>query len=681
MEPDRIKVGLVGAGNAAAQHARALRSLPFVEIAALADPDQSRAESLAASFNIPRVFPSLTAMAEAPPRVVHVLTPTDTRAAIVLEALQMGCHVFVEAPMAAAAAECDRLIRAARERGLVLSVNHSARMDPIVLEALERLRRGECGEVMGANCFRSAEYAPFGGGSPLPPHFQNGSYPLQDLGIQELCLLEAFLGEIHHADIRYYPSGIGDPNLVFDEWHAMVECARGAGHMHVSWNARPFQDEIVVRGTRGVMHVDRGLQIITVRRSGRRPGRGLSSLRAFRKRVTAGESGADAGVAASVVNFHEALRKGEPPPVPAEEGRRMIALVEESSRRADDDKRYYLAESRTIPLPRILVTGASGMLGQALVRRLLESGEPLRLAVRRPPDRPPGNRIQLMYGDLGDPDFVDRAVEGIDLVFHVGASMRGGLAEFTSGTVWGTRNVVDACEKHNVRKLLYVSSLNILHTAGHLPGQPVTEKSPYEPLAALRGLHVQTKLEAERTVLQAVEENRITAVVLRPGQIYGPGTEKTPPWGAIERNGRWIVAGPGEHYVPLVYIDNVVDALLLAAQQELPNGAIFQLVDPEGVRQKEYVEWVRRSGSKVRVWYVPPVLLKCAGLWSMAAARLFRRPPALSPYAVKSMKPLWPCDCTAAHTQLGWKPRYTAPEGLALTLLNVGQALSPANQP
>src|SRR5689334_22421568 len=99
MEPDRVKVGLAGAGEAAAQHARALRSLPFVEIAGVADPDQSRAESLAASFKIPHVFPSVTAMADARPAVVHVLTPTDTRAGAVLEALEIGCHVFVEAPM------------------------------------------------------------------------------------------------------------------------------------------------------------------------------------------------------------------------------------------------------------------------------------------------------------------------------------------------------------------------------------------------------------------------------------------------------------------------------------------------------------------------------------------------------------------------------------------------------
>jgi len=663
-----------------AYHARALRSLPFVEIAGVADPDQSRAEALAAKFKIPRVFPSLKAMAEARPNVIHVLTPPATHAATVLEALEMGCHVFVEKPMAETAADCNRMIAAARERGLVLSVNHSARMDPIVLKALERLRSGECGEITGADFLRSSDYTPYGGGTALPAPFRNGSYPFQDLGVHGLYLLEAFLGTIRHADIRYYASGMGDPNLVFDEWRAMLECQRGTGQIYLSWNVRPIQNEIIVHGTRGVMHVDRYLQIITVRRTYPGPkavqrmvGAGLNSLSmpwkvaANAVRFATGRLVPSPGIQVSVVKFHEALRKGEAPPVPAEEGRRVIALIEEVSRRADADKGYYLAESRTVPLPRILVTGAHGMLGQALVRRLMEFGEPLRLAVRRPPETPPGERVQLVFGDLGDPDYVDRAVQGMDVVFHVGATMRGGVAEFASGTVWGTRNVVDACERHGVRRLVYVSSMSVLHNAGHLPEAPVTETFPYEPRGAMRGLYTQTKLEAERTVLQAVEENRICAVVLRPGQIYGPGAEKAPPAGTIAVGGRWLVVGSGAHYVPLVYIENVVDALLLAAQQELPNGSIFQLVDPEGIRQKDYVQWVRRSGRKVRVWYVPAWLLQCAGAGAVALGKVLRRPAPLSPYRVKSIAPLWPCDCTAAHTQLGWKPRYSVQEGMGIT--------------
>ena len=128
-----------------------------------------------------------------------------------------------------------------------------------------------------------------------------------------------------------------------------------------------------------------------------------------------------------------------------------------------------------------------------------------------------------------------------------------------------------------------------------------------------------------------------------------------------------MVVGSGAHYVPLVYIENVVDALMLAAQRELPNGAVYQLVDPEGIRQKDYVDCVRRSGRPVHVSYVPAWLLKCAAAGAVAWSKLRRRTPSFTPYRVSSIPPLWPCDCTAAHTQLGWTPRVSIQEGLGIT--------------
>jgi predicted dehydrogenase/nucleoside-diphosphate-sugar epimerase len=676
-----VKVGLVGAGYVSTYHARALRSLPFVEIVGVADSDQTRAETLAAQFQIPNIYPSLQAMAEAEPKVIHILTPPASHAALALEAMEMGCHVFVEKPMAESVADCDRMIQRASEKGLVLSVNHSARMDPIVLQALEMIRKGACGEVKAVDFFRSSDYQAYSGGPSVPPQFRNGSYPFQDLGVHGLYLLEAFLGHIHRADTRYYASGTGDPNLVFDEWRTMVETDKGTGQMYISWNVRPIQNELIIHGTKGVMHVDCYLQIISLRKTYPAPkaiqrmmGAGFNSLHMLWKvavntlRFATRRLLPSPGIHVSVVKFHEALHKGEAPPVPAEEGRRVIALLEEVSHRADEDKREYLADANPHLQPRILVTGAGGFLGKALVNRLLEeSDEPLRLLVRKPLLTPPPDDLQLMYGDLGNPAVVDRAMEGIEVVFHLGAAKSGGPFEFNSGTIWGTRNVIDACERHKVHQLVYVSSMSVLDQAGHEPGVPVNESSPYEPFPQQRGLYTQTKLEAEKMVLTAAAEGRIHAVVLRPGQIYGPGAEKIPPSGTIGIAGRWLVVGPGSHHLPLVYIENVVDALMLAASKDLPNGSVFQLVDPEGMRQREYVDYARRSGRPVRASYVPVWFLKLAGFGIELLGKVLKRQVPLTPYRVRSITPLWPCDCTAAHTRLGWHPRVSIREGMTLT--------------
>ena len=676
-----IKVGLVGAGYVSAYHARALRSLPFVKIVGIADLDEDRAKALAQQFQIPAVFPSLKAMKDAAPQVIHVLTPPASHAELALEAMEMGCHVFVEKPMAETAADCDRMIAKAREKGVALSVNHSARMDPIVLEALEQLRAGVCGEVTGADFFRSSDYTPYAGGPRKPPQFRNGSYPFQDLGVHGLYLLEAFLGPIRQAEIRYYASRLGDPNLVFDEWRSLLECERGTGHMYISWNVRPMQNELIIHGTRGVMHVDCYLQTLTVRKTYPAPkpiqrilGAGLNSLSMLWKvtvntlRFATRRLLPSPGIHVSVTRFHEALRRGEAPPVPAEEGRRIIALLEDISRRADEDKRRYLAEAPAVRQPRILVTGAGGFVGRALVRRLRESGQPIRLLVRRPPlEAPDDPDVHLVYGDLGDPAVVDRAVEGIETVFHAGAAMRGGQEEFQSGTVWGTRNIVSACERLGVRKLVYVGSLSVLDHAGHRPGEPVVENSPYEPYPERRGYYTQTKLEAERIVLQAAAEGRVNAIVLRFGQIYGPGAEKVPPSGTIAIAGRWLVVGNGSAFVPVVYIENVIDALLLAAERDLPSGSVFHVVDPEGIRQRDYVNLVRQSGRDIRAAYFPKWFLYTAGWGVELLGRILRRNVPLSRYRVSSIRPLWPCDCSAAILQLGWEPGVAVADGFART--------------
>jgi predicted dehydrogenase/nucleoside-diphosphate-sugar epimerase len=665
-----IRVGLVGAGPITALHVQALRSLPFVEIIGLADIDDYRVHRLAEEFAIPNCYSSLEALLEASPNVVHILTPPDSHAPLAIQAMKTGCHVFVEGALAETVDDCDRMIACAHRNGVTLSVNHSARFDPVVLQALEMVRAGACGEILAADLIRSSAYTPYSGGPNVPPQFGRGSYPLQDVGLHGLYLLEAFLGSIEHADIRYYASGMGDPNLVFDEWRGLLECRRGTGHMYLSWNVRPMQNEIVVHGTRGVMHVDCELQTISLRKISTNPiqsifAAGLNSLNMLWSRM-ANTARPSPGIRLSVAKFYEALRNGTPPPVPAEEGRHILSLIEDVSRRADADKFEYLAETNPDPAPRILVTGASGFLGSALVRRLRQSGEPIRLLVRRPTGQPPEEGVHFVYGDLGNPAVVDRAMRGIDVVYHAGAAMKGGPFEFQSGTIWGTRNVIDACIRHRVRRLVHVSSMSVLDHAGHPAEMPVNESAPYEPHPEQRDLFTQTKLEAEKAVLQAVREGLIDAVVLRPGQIYGPGAEHVPPSGTIPVGVRWVVVGSGDRYVPFVYVDNVVDAMLLAAGPNVPAGAIFQLVDPTGIDQRAYIERLQRT-EPVRSVSLPLGLVNLAAIAMELWGKLTKSAVPLTRYRVRSFKPLWPCDCAAAYTKLGWNPRVGLAEGLDKT--------------
>jgi nucleoside-diphosphate-sugar epimerase len=314
-----------------------------------------------------------------------------------------------------------------------------------------------------------------------------------------------------------------------------------------------------------------------------------------------------------------------------------------------------------------LITGASGLLGGALLRRLRQRGDLVRVLMRRPaPDLASDPQVEVMYGDLGDPQIVDRAVRGVDLVYHVGSAMSGGKAAFEAGTIWGTKNVVSACLRHGVKRLVYVSSIILLDHAGHQPGTAVDETYALEPKPELRGFYTQAKLDAECTVKQAIRDQGLQAVILRPGQIFGRGSEKFAPAGTIAVGSHWIVVGDGRGPLPMVYIEDVVDALLLAAERANVTGSTFHIVDTiDDVTQNDYIEACRHVvGSKLRVRYVPGPVLMAAALVASLVSRVTRINLPLSPYRLQSSRPLGPFDCRAAREVLGWTPRIGARRGL-----------------
>ena len=266
-----------------------------------------------------------------------------------------------------------------------------------------------------------------------------------------------------------------------------------------------MRNELVIQGTRGVIHVDCFLQTCVVRKKLPAPRfiglvagaitEAASTLVNVPWNVllfSLGKLQPSPGIHASVRAFYETLSAGAPPPVSAHEGRRIVAWMQQVSREANAEKERKLGAGVPVPPARILVTGATGFLGRVLLQRLRQRGEPVRVLVRRPLESLAQDPlIHQVCGDLGDPEAVDRAVRGVEVVYHLGAAMRGGKADFERGTVWGTRNIVAACLRHSVKKLVYVSSLTVLDHAGHRVGERVTESSPLEPRAEARGFYTQ----------------------------------------------------------------------------------------------------------------------------------------------------------------------------------------------
>jgi predicted dehydrogenase/nucleoside-diphosphate-sugar epimerase len=667
---------MIGAGNICEFHVAAVKKLaPEVELVGVVDLDRKRAQANAEKWGT-IAFDSLDQIIDAGANVIHVLTPPAAHAKVALAALNKGCHVLIEKPIAEDEAEALEIGRVAKAKGLVATVNHSLLYDPQIKRALDAVKAGALGNVVSVDILRGSEYPPYEGG-PLPPWYRDAGYPFRDIGVHCMYLVQELLGPIEDVEAEWRSLG-GDPNLAFDEWRAMVRCKRGLGQFQITYNTKPMQSQLIIHGTKSVLRVDLFAMFHGKRASTPLPKAAERLVNAFtdsiqplidvpigvwkfvRKEVQSYQ-----GLRDLVTDFYRRLGTGEPPPVTVEDAAQVVKWVEKVARAADAEHVAKLAEfklsapSGGAPNVPYLVTGASGNLGKAVVKRLLADGHRVRVFVRRIPEVRQDN-IEYAFGNLGDPVAVDRAVAGAETVIHVGAAMKGGWPEHKGGTVVGTENVIAACKQHRVKQLVHVSSMSVIDWAGSAGNGPVSESAALEPRADERGAYTRAKLEAEKLVVDAAEHG-LPAVILRPGQIFGGGIPLIN--GAVARNagGRWLVLGDGKLELPLVYIDDVVDAIMQSIAKRLHSGEIIQIIDPEHLTQEDVLGL---AGGSKRIMRVPRPLVFALGKLSEYPLGALGRQSPVAVYRLKSALARLRYDSDRAHALLDWQPRVGVREGI-----------------
>ena len=212
----------------------------------------------------------------------------------------------------------------------------------------------------------------------------------------------------------------------------------------------------------------------------------------------------------------------------------------------------------------VLVTGGGGFLGAAVVRRLVARGDRVRSFARRhhPSLEPLG--VEQVQGDIADPQAIDRACAGVDVVHHTAAKPPpwGRPRDYLRVNVVGTENVVAACRRSGVGRLVHTSTPSVIFTGRDLEG--VDESTPYPeryPTAYAR-----TKAAAERAVVCAGATGALATICLRPHEIWGPGDPHFAPR-IVAGASRLRRIGVGLTPVDTTYIDNAAEAHLLAADR------------------------------------------------------------------------------------------------------------------
>ena len=313
------------------------------------------------------------------------------------------------------------------------------------------------------------------------------------------------------------------------------------------------------------------------------------------------------------------------------------------------------------------MTGATGFLGSRLTQRLVEEGYAVRALVRTRSDvRLLKNLgVDVAFGDLGDGPAVSDSVDGMEMVVHAGAGTSGLPLDCETATILGTRNVLEACRRHPVRKLIYISSCSVYELAGHAEDQVVTEEAQLERFPMRRGHYAAAKIQAEAFVTDAMTRARFPAVVLRPGTLFGPGGEIfTRMMGVSLARRLFVVFGNGKNELPLVHVDDAVDAIVECLRNRAADGNVFNVVDPHPVTTKTYVERVIRPlYPGAMIIYCPMPLLRFLTLVQEKLLLAMGKRPFLTAYRLASSQKGVKYDTSRIERAIGWRPRVSFEQG------------------
>lgn len=231
---------------------------------------------------------------------------------------------------------------------------------------------------------------------------------------------------------------------------------------------------------------------------------------------------------------------------------------------------------------RALVTGATGMIGPALVNQLLSDGWNVRILVRR--DFTPrlfANPVERVTGDIANQQSLRSAMGDVDVVFHLAAKLHlndpspNQAHEYQRVNVDGALNVASAAIEARVKRLVHFSTIAVYGPSfGHVP---YTETSPLNT----QSLYAETKRKSEEGILKMFKGNsKSSAVVLRLAAVYGPRLQGN--YRTLVKALRWGVffpIGSGQNRRTMIYIDDLVRAAILAAEHPKAAGAVFNLTD------------------------------------------------------------------------------------------------------
>ncbi len=319
-------------------------------------------------------------------------------------------------------------------------------------------------------------------------------------------------------------------------------------------------------------------------------------------------------------------------------------------------------------MSRVLVTGASGLLGRSVARLLVERGDEVTVSQRGPAGLDVGREVR---GDIADPDVAAAAVAGQDGVVHLAAKVdvTGPWSAYERTNVNGTAVLLDAARRAGCARFVYVSSPAVAHGGRALVGAGAEPADP----ARARGNYARSKARAELLALDAAS-SAMAVTAVRPHLVWGPGdTQLIARVVERARAGRLALVGTGAALIDTTYVDNAADAIVAAYDRAVTVSGLALVVSNGEPRPiAEIVLAVcRAAGLAPTLRHLPYPLAWTAGAMVEAVSPALRRAgwrhgdPPITRFLAQQLGTAHWFEQTRTRALLDWTPGVGLDEGFA----------------